>query len=59
MPRLDDELIATVLAAQRSDGSWPIWPWVTGAIVPRTYWGSPAVTTALAVEALSRADSRA
>jgi hypothetical protein len=46
------ELIAGLLAAQRADGSWPLWPWVTGAGNPRPFWGSAAITTALAVEAL-------
>jgi hypothetical protein len=54
MPAGHQPLIATVLAAQRADGSWPIWPWVTGAGDPKPFWGSPAITTALAVESLAR-----
>lgn len=49
----DQERIAALLAAQRADGAWPIWPWVTGEGSPKQYWGSPAVTTALVLEALT------
>lgn len=45
-----DRLVPRLLASQREDGSWPIAAWVTGVNVPS--WGSPTVTTALAVEAL-------
>jgi hypothetical protein len=48
--RYRDQLIPLLLRMQREDGSWPVAPWVTGVNVPA--WGSPAVTTALAVEAL-------
>lgn len=48
----DDALVAAVLEAQRPDGAWPIRPWVTGQAMP--FWASAAVTTALALEALSR-----
>lgn len=48
------ELTNAVLEAQRADGAWPIWPWVTGHGNPRPFWGSPAVTTALAIEALAQ-----
>jgi hypothetical protein len=43
-----------LIAAQRADGSWPLWPWVTGAGNPKPFWGSAAITTALALEALCR-----
>ena len=49
--------VDAVLAAQQVDGSWPIRPWVTGAGQPRPFWGSSAITTALAVEALASAQS--
>jgi hypothetical protein len=48
----EPEALDIVLKAQRDDGAWPIWPWVTGLGTPRPFWGSPAVTTALAIEAL-------
>ncbi len=51
------KLIDAVLAAQHADGSWPIRPWVTGAGQPRPFWGSSAITTALAVEALASTQS--
>jgi hypothetical protein len=54
MPEGDESLIAALLAAQRPDGAWPIWPWVMAAETPKPYWGSPAITTALALEALGR-----
>jgi len=54
MPNIDADLCGTVLRAQSPDGSWPIVPWVTGAGTPRPFWGSPAITTALALEGLSR-----
>jgi hypothetical protein len=57
MRRRDDELIDAVLAAQRPDGRWPIRPWCTGAGHPVPYWGSSAVSTALALEALAAARS--
>lgn len=47
----DDRLVAGILAAQRPDGSWPGGPWVFGVGTP--FWGSAAVTTAFAVEALA------
>ena len=52
--RPDVSLLQVVIDAQRSDGAWPIVPWVTAAETPRPFWGSPAVTTALAIEALRR-----
>ena len=55
--KANSKLIAAVLAAQQADGSWPIRPWVTGAGRPRPFWGSSALTTALAVEALASAQS--
>jgi hypothetical protein len=54
MPVPDVALIDAVLAAQGTDGSWPVWPWVTAAENPKPLWGSAAITTALAVEALAR-----
>jgi hypothetical protein len=53
----DEEITVAVLTAQAPDGGWPIGPWVTGVGKPTPYWGSPAVSTALAIEAL-RAQSR-
>ena len=53
-PTADAGLIDAVLGAQRPDGRWPIWPWVTGVGTPQPFWGGPAITTALALEALSR-----
>jgi hypothetical protein len=44
-----------VLAAQHPDGSWPSLAWIKGVGVP--LWGSSAVTTALAIEALGPPDS--
>ena len=52
VPKPDATLIDGVLAAQRHDGSWPLWPWITGEAMP--FWGSAAMTTALALEALCR-----
>jgi hypothetical protein len=52
MPNDDDALKAAVLDAQRADGSWPAWAWVTGEARPKPYWASAAITTALAIEAL-------
>jgi hypothetical protein len=52
--RSDSGLLKVVVDAQRPDGAWPIVPWVTAAETPRPFWGSPAVTTALAIEALHR-----
>jgi hypothetical protein len=53
----NSRIIDAVLAAQQADGSWPIRPWVTGAGRPRPFWGSRALTTALAVEALASTQS--
>lgn len=52
VPKPDAALLERVLVSQRDDGCWPLWPWVTGEAMP--YWGSVAMTTALAVEALAR-----
>jgi len=57
-PTADAELIDAVLGAQRPDGRWPIGPWVTGVGNPQPFWGSPAITTALALEALARHPDR-
>jgi hypothetical protein len=53
-PQPHPALAEAVLRAQRPDGSWPVFPWVTAQESPRPFWGSPAVTTALAIEALAR-----
>ncbi len=45
-----DQLVPLLLRTQREDGSWPVAPWVTGVNVPS--WGGPAISTALAIEAL-------
>ncbi len=50
--------VDALLAAQREDGSWPWCPAWSGPEPPRSrelYWGSEALTTAVAVEALSGA----
>jgi hypothetical protein len=54
IPERDETLLAPVLAAQHPEGFWPIAPWVTGEGDPKWYWGSPALTTAIAIEALAR-----
>jgi len=54
----DSELVAALVAAQRPDGSWPLLPWVTGAGNPQPYWSSPAIITALVLEALSAVSRR-
>jgi hypothetical protein len=43
-----DELCRALIAWQRSSGEWPAW----AAFRAFNYWGSPALTTALAVHAL-------
>jgi hypothetical protein len=48
--RYHDRVVPLLLGLQRADGSWPVAPWVTGVRVPS--WGCPAISTALAVEAL-------
>lgn len=48
--RHHDRMVPRILQVQQPDGSWPISTWVTGRRLPS--WGSPAVTTSLAVEAL-------
>lgn len=48
----DPEATRRLLATQRPDGSWPALAWVTAVGLPTPCWGSSAVTTALAVEAL-------
>jgi hypothetical protein len=53
MENPDAGLIGAVLAAQSADGAWPVRPWVTAAGKPKPFWGSPAITTALAIEALA------
>jgi hypothetical protein len=51
----DTERIAALLAAQHPAGYWPFWPWVTGQGTPQPFWGSAAISTGLAVEALDQA----
>ena len=46
-------LIQAILSSQGPDGAWPRHPWVTGGGTPPPLWGSSAVSTALALEALS------
>jgi hypothetical protein len=53
-PEPDAELVAALLAAQHPGGYWPLWPWVMAQEIPQPFWGSAAITTALAVEALDR-----
>lgn len=58
---LPDQLVDELLAAQRADGSWPWCPAWSGPEPPRSrdlYWGSEALTTAVAIEALSSAYRR-
>jgi hypothetical protein len=50
--RQREEIVPLLLRLQRPDGSWPIATWVTGAGAPPPIWGSPAITTALTLEAL-------
>jgi hypothetical protein len=50
----DAELVAALLAAQHTGGYWPLWPWVMAQETPQPFWGSAAISTALAVEALDR-----
>lgn len=57
MPAGDPAIAEAVLAAQRPDGSWPIANWVTAVGRPTPYWGSPALTTAFAIEALGGTSS--
>ena len=49
----DAALVDGLLATQRADGLWPIQPWCTAAGHPTPVWGSEAVTTAYALEALA------
>jgi hypothetical protein len=51
----DDALAAGLLATQRASGAWPAEPFYHGK---DCYWGSEALTTGFAVEALARAGSR-
>ncbi len=53
--RWDEDAIDRVLAAQTADGSWPIEAWFTGVATPKPVWGSPAISTALCLEALREA----
>jgi len=55
LPPGDAALRRALLDAQRRDGSWPAAPWVQAVGQPRPLWGSSAVTTALALEALAPA----
>jgi hypothetical protein len=49
----DTDLVAALLAAQHRAGYWPLWPWVMAQETPQPFWGSAAISTALAVEALA------
>lgn len=53
-PKQDPVLVGALLALQRPDGSWPAAPWVRAVGKPTPLWGSAAVSTALALEALAR-----
>ncbi len=53
-PDQDPRLVGALLALQRPDGSWPVAPWVRAVGEPTPLWGSAAVSTALALEALAR-----
>ncbi|MFI4925674.1 MAG: hypothetical protein ACHQJ7_11115 [Vicinamibacteria bacterium] len=53
--RRDPVTIDAIVNAQRGDGSWPRLPWCKAAQRPVPYWGSEAVTTAIAIEALAGA----
>lgn len=55
----DPDLIRAVLDAQRPDGAWPIRVWISGAGSRTPQWGSPAITTALALEALQAVEEGA
>ncbi|MEI7861099.1 MAG: hypothetical protein WCJ21_00650 [Planctomycetota bacterium] len=48
----DQTVTGRLLTAQRADGSWPPLAWITAVRTPVPYWGSAAVSTALAIEAL-------
>ena len=48
----DENIVQQILDSQNKEGVWPIRPWVTGTGNPKPMWGSPAVTTSLAIEAL-------
>lgn len=48
-------LLEHILAEQRADGSWPAYPVYYGGYRRCRAWGSAAITTALCVEALARA----
>jgi hypothetical protein len=50
--RWDQAAVGHLLAAQGPDGEWATEPWFTGAGRPVPVWGSPAVSTALCIEAL-------
>jgi hypothetical protein len=53
MGRADADLVDALLAAQRTDGAWPLALWIKAVGLDHPRWGSRAVTTALAIEALS------
>jgi hypothetical protein len=55
----DDQAVDFLLSKQASDGSWPTEPWFTGVAKSKPVWGSPAISTALCIEALSAALSAA
>ncbi len=47
-----ERLVTVLLSRQREDGSWPVQPAYYGS--PNYFWGSSELTTAVAVEAISR-----
>jgi hypothetical protein len=48
---LMESFIDAILKSQLEDGSWPISPFYSGLT---EYWGSPALSTAFCLEALTR-----
>lgn len=50
--RWDDTAVSHLLAGQDRTGQWDTEPWFTGAGRPPPVWGSPAISTALCLEAL-------
>lgn len=49
---VDEAAVTHLLSLQGRDGSWGYFPWCTGNFTPPISWGSPAVTTAIVVDAL-------
>ena len=48
----DDDIVSRIISAQTKDGSWPSERWFTAIGNPTPVWGSPAISTALCIEAL-------